>query len=57
MFLETEKRHADLKIKLENIYRKLYLANPEKDRNRRRADYSQLTEDERELHKQDLTGK
>ena len=48
---------ADLKIKLENIYRKLYLANPEKDRNRRRADYSQLTEDERELHKQYLTGK
>ena len=43
--------------KLENIYRKLYLANPEKDRNRRRPDYSQLTEDERELHKQYLTGK
>ena len=47
----------DVKIKLENIYRKLYLANPEKDRNRRRADYTQLTEDERELHKQYLTGK
>jgi len=48
---------VDVKIKLENIYRKLYLANPEEDRNRRRADYTQLTEDERELHKQYLTGK
>ena len=38
--------------KLENIYRKLYLANPEKERNRRRPDYSQLTEDERKLLKQ-----
>jgi DNA-binding transcriptional MerR regulator len=47
----------NIKTQLENIYRKLYLANPEKDRNRRRADYTQLTEEERELHKQYLTGK
>tara|TARA_R100001082_G_scaffold10953_1_gene5971 strand:+ start:3585 stop:5204 length:1620 start_codon:yes stop_codon:yes gene_type:complete len=47
----------DVKTKLENIYRKLYLANPEKGRNLRYPAFSLLTEDEEELYNQYFDGR
>jgi len=47
----------DIKQKVENIYRKLYLSNPDIERNRRRPNTASLTDEENELLDQYAKGK